>query len=157
MKDVNSSTEVMKQLNTLLLVKHLFDKQTDNSTKTNGYVALLAHIEAVKSKCELDITIHNIISVYCLEEKIPYEELTKKTRKRAIVDERKHIGYFIVEHKQWIDGFSLEKLGLALGGQHHSTIINLKKVAAGLIKNDKGFSSKYNRIEALLKTKFGII
>lgn len=145
----------MQYLDMLLSVKAIFDNH--ESTDNNGYLALLEEIETIKKRCELDITISNIIDAYCWQEHIPFKTLASKSRIRKIVDERKYIGYFIIKHKEWIDGFSLEKLGSALGGQDHSTMINLRKGAKSLIETDREFATKFNRIEATLKAKFSII
>ena len=89
------------------------------------------------------MTIQNIIKVVCEERNVPMTQISKKSRKREICQERQIIHYFCKLYTVE----SLYDIAMKVGGvTNHATVIHSCKTISNAIDTDKKFAEKINVI-----------
>lgn len=84
-----------------------------------------------------------ILLSICLALDIPMKELCSKSRERELVEARTiAVGLILLYEKS----FTLKRLGVLLGGRHHSSIIHLRQTFDNLYKRDKPFTKKVQEV-----------
>jgi len=96
-----------------------------------------------------DATIDSVVDVVCDVYCVDKELLSKKIRKRQIVEARHVISWILVRKI----GVSMSNVGKnVLGGRDHTTIINSVRMFSNLYDTDENFRAKSNLVMEKLTT-----
>jgi len=97
------------------------------------------------SDATIDSVVDAVCDVYCVDRDL----LTKKIRKRNIVEARHVISWILVRRI----GVSMSNVGKnVLGGRDHTTIINSVRMFSNLYDTDENFRAKSNLVMEKLTT-----
>jgi chromosomal replication initiator protein len=124
-------------------LKHLAKKYEFNTL--NEWADYIKDTKDKDNLNDIGLLIHELSNISGLS----YDEIRGTSRKREII-EVKHIGRYIAYQNQL---GSLNEIGYAFGGKHHSTVIHSRDFVDSMIEiNQRMFMQTFKNFQHLIKT-----
>ena len=144
----------MNTVNTNQKVQEVLLEASNKIVELIGFeVVLTASVMPIEQKSD-SVASYRAEKIYEVIEDasgITKMEIISTTRKREIVNQRVKVASFMF---RFIPSWSLKRIGQAIGGRDHSTVIHERDKCQDYMDTEPEFKKQYLEIEAILRDKY---